>query len=489
MSDAPSNVTSLPAANTGPRGLGVPDELPTHDLPLTLRIMLDERMFEKVKTAASMMAGAEGFIAKHLQGKPQACFAVITRSMDWKLDPYFVAQATYQTPNGAVGFEGKLCQAILENSGRFIGGIRFEHTGDWSKITGMFEIVKGSSGKDYPKPTWTKKEAAGLGVTVIGHVRGEAEPRRWSIELVQAYPLNSPLWATDPRSQICYLAVRRFGDLAAPGIYGGVRFNIDEYLDASDAARDVTQPIQVAELMRETRSVVDAGDDEIVWEAFDTEGELVGPFKTAQAFTDAVLAIFADAAKRDLATLQLAFSNNEQNIAALKVERLDGLASQIEKRYADLVVGITPKPATAEPASAGAAQGETASGATSAPPAGNDAVAASTEQVGEATADEGAKENEIVVEAGPEQEPETAPHDPFWDSGALEVEMPKRPKGGTNWPAYAEHMTKLVAGAPTRERIADFRRANTRNLSNLRLSYAGGYQEFEEAEKARAGVI
>ena len=207
----------------------------------TLAIMLDQRMFDRCRQIATYLSKAEGFVPKHLVGKAESCFAVVSRSITWKLDPYAVAMCTWQTPDGKVGFEGKLCQAILENSGKITGGVRFEHYGDWDKVKGKWKIGTSRGGKDYPVPTWTREDAKGLGVRVIAQVVGEVEPRTWPFDLDQAYPLNSTLWATDPKSQICYAAVRRFASLAAPGLFMGVPFDPGDFAPG-DTARDVTPP-------------------------------------------------------------------------------------------------------------------------------------------------------------------------------------------------------------------------------------------------------
>lgn len=204
-----------------------------------MAIMLDDRLFERAKDIAKYLSRAEGFIPGHLLGKPEACFAVVVRSLTWKLDPYAVALATYQTPGGRVGFEGKLCQAILENSGKIVGPVTYEHYGDWSKVQGKYEIRKSAKGNDYAARTWDRADTIGLGVTVRAQVRGEPETRAWSFDLIQAFPLNSTLWALDPKTQICYTAVRRFASVAAPGLLMGVPFEGD-LLDPVTMARDVT---------------------------------------------------------------------------------------------------------------------------------------------------------------------------------------------------------------------------------------------------------
>ena len=206
-----------------------------------MQIMLDDRLFERVKLIAKYMANAEGFTPRHLLGKTEACFAVVTRSLTWKLDPFAVACCTYQTPGGAIGYEGKLCQAILENSGKIEGAVKYEHYGDWSKIQAKFKIQTSDKGKKYAVPNWKEADEAGVGVTVSAKIIGEPEVREWSFDLIQAFPRNSTLWATDPKTQICYTAVRRFANVAAPGLFMGVPFERDDLGHyGPDNAKDIT---------------------------------------------------------------------------------------------------------------------------------------------------------------------------------------------------------------------------------------------------------
>jgi hypothetical protein len=202
--------------------------VPVRGMSPALQIMLDDKLFDRVRIMAGYLAKAEGFVPKHLFGKGEACFAVMCRAIAWRLDPFAVAMATYQTPAGTVGFEGKLCQAILENSGQLEGNVKFKHKGDWSKIQGKFILKTGKTGKEYAAPAWDKADEAGLGVIVSAQVKGEVEPRTFEFDLVQAYPRNSTLWATDPRTQLQYLAVRRFASSAAPGIFMGTPFDRED---------------------------------------------------------------------------------------------------------------------------------------------------------------------------------------------------------------------------------------------------------------------
>lgn len=234
---------------------------------MAMAIWFNQGLFDRARLIAKYLAGATGFVPEHLLGKTEACFAVVSRALVWKLDPFAVAQSTYSPGAGKVGYEGKLCQAILEASGKISGGVRFTHywdvevewtqpdnkptrervrygtprykelmdkrgarifaSHDWTKIQGKFDKKRSEKGRDYAVATWDQKAEIGLGVQVLAQVKGELEPRTIDFDLVQAFPRNSTLWATDPKTQICYTAVRRFASVAAPALFMGVPFDDD----------------------------------------------------------------------------------------------------------------------------------------------------------------------------------------------------------------------------------------------------------------------
>ena len=268
-------------------GAALPAPLPseqTAGMPLAMRIWFDDHLFNRTKTIAKYIAEAEGFTPPHLINKPQACFAIVVRSLTWRLDPYAVAQATYQTPGGQVGYFGRLCQAIIENSGAIEGGVRFQHYGPWEKVKGKFQIRKSDKGKDYTVPTWTREDAKGCGVKITVQVRGEAEPREWEFDLDQAFPLNSTLWATDPKTQLCYLAVRRFASLVTPGLFMGVPFDRE---DEAAGMIDVTPPRPTREEFRQSPSERDdAAADAARAEAASGEGEKINTDTTKAKATE-----------------------------------------------------------------------------------------------------------------------------------------------------------------------------------------------------------
>lgn len=324
------------------------------NLPPSLQIMLDDRLYERVKNLASLMANDTAFTPRHLRGKAAACFTVLNQALDWKLSPQFVARNTYETPGGAIGFMGALVQAILEQSGRFIGAPSFEHTGDWSKVIGKFEIGKSQKGNDFVKRTWTTKDAEGLGVRVRWQIRGEPAPRCWPSEknppfmLTQCFPLNSPLWSTDPMTQIAYLAIRRFANQAAPGLLGGMPFDHEEFLDASELARDVTPPRPKREdfgaIPAEVRRDPPPPSEPLfaVVDCDGVETEHDGYEATIAALTE----IFDDGARRGMSSLTGAAESNRGTLDALNEA---GQADELRAAYGAHLEALK-QPSRAEPA-------------------------------------------------------------------------------------------------------------------------------------------
>lgn len=244
MPDDTKNPAAVPATTAAANMPTLGDDaFPTRNLPLSLRVWFDDAMFNRIKTIAMYLSRATGVTPRHLIGKEEACFSVVIDSINWRLSPYMVARSTFQTPDGKIGYEGKLVGAILEQSGEFEEAPRPEYFGDWSRVLGKFEIVrKGQTdgGKSYPQASYTKADEQGLGVIVRGRLRNESTPREFSLELVQCYPRFSTLWATDPKTQIYYTALRRFASAAVPHLMFGIPFDREQLaIDVTHSAIDV----------------------------------------------------------------------------------------------------------------------------------------------------------------------------------------------------------------------------------------------------------
>ena len=212
-------------------------------------LILDSASMDSMMRLADIMAKGRATIPEHLRGSPADCAAVIMQAIQWRMNPFAVAQKTHLV-NGTLGYEAQLVNAAIQASGVTQDRFNYEWYGPWEKIIGRTRVcnapAKGKPGENgykkehqYRVPDYDLKDEEGLGVRVWATMRGESEPRVLPLLLVQASVRNSPLWATDPKQQLAYLAVKRWARLHAPDVILDV-YTPDELEEGNREARDIT---------------------------------------------------------------------------------------------------------------------------------------------------------------------------------------------------------------------------------------------------------
>ncbi|MDQ1921691.1 RecT family recombinase [Massilia pseudoviolaceinigra] len=225
------------------------------DVPMVVTssasLILDSASMDSMMRLAETMAKGRATIPEHLRGSPADCAAVVMQAIQWRMNPFAVAQKTHLV-NGTLGYEGQLVNAAIQSSGVTLDRFNYDWFGPWEKIIGKTKVcnapAKGNKGDaNYKKeyqfrvPDYQMQDEENLGVRVWATLRGEVEPRVLELLLVQASVRNSPLWATDPKQQLAYLAVKRWSRLYAPDVILGV-YTPDELEDVNREMRDITPP-------------------------------------------------------------------------------------------------------------------------------------------------------------------------------------------------------------------------------------------------------
>lgn len=203
----------------------------------TTALVLDGQSMEKMMSMAEFMSKGIATVPKHLQKNPSDCLAIIMQAVQWKMNPFAVAQKTHVV-SGTLGYEAQLVNAVITSLAPTKDRIHYEWFGEWNNVIGQFKEITSKTKTDpdtgefkkYRVPNWPMEAEKGLGVKVWATMRGESEPRELVLELSQCRVRNSPLWADDPRQQIAYLAVKRWSRLYCPDVILGV-YSADE-LDA-----------------------------------------------------------------------------------------------------------------------------------------------------------------------------------------------------------------------------------------------------------------
>jgi hypothetical protein len=211
-------------------------------------LILDTTSMDSMYRLAEIMAKGRSTIPDHLKGNVGDCMAIVMQAVSWGMNPYAVAQKTH-TVNGTLGYEAQLVNAVISTSGVTVDRFKYDWYGPWERIIGKTKVIKvpakdkgdGKKEKEYEfrVPAYGMEDENGLGVRVWATIKGEDEPRTLDLLLVQASVRNSPLWATDPKQQLAYLAVKRWARLYAPDVILGV-YSPDELEDGRQPMRDIT---------------------------------------------------------------------------------------------------------------------------------------------------------------------------------------------------------------------------------------------------------
>lgn len=203
----------------------------------TTDMVLDYQAMEQMSRLADMMANGRATVPQHLQGSPADCMAVIMQAAQWRMNPFAVAQKTHVV-SGTLGYEAQLVNAVVCSSTKVKDSFHYEWFGEWTKVIGNFATRKNQNGKEYQVPAWTAADEKGLGIRVWATLKGESEPRVIELLLSQAQVRNSTLWASDPKQQLAYLAVKRWARLYAPDVILGV-YSSDELQEQPMSEREV----------------------------------------------------------------------------------------------------------------------------------------------------------------------------------------------------------------------------------------------------------
>lgn len=238
------------------------DQLDLAPSTTSASLILSGDAMERIFKFAEMMAKGTATVPRHLQGNSSDCLAVVMQATQWGMNPFAVAQKTHVSQSGALGYEAQLISAVITANAPVTGQPEYEYLGDWNKVLGKVEERKSDKGGKYYVATYTKADEAGLGVVCRMTLKGESKPREMTVMMSQCFPRFSTQWATDPKQQISYVAIRKWSRLYAPGVILGVYE--PEELETAAPPRDmgqaeVVQPEVNKELIAAARKAASEG--------------------------------------------------------------------------------------------------------------------------------------------------------------------------------------------------------------------------------------
>lgn len=182
----------------------------------------------QLQAFAGLMAQSAVTVPAHLAGKPADCMAIVMQAMQWGMNPYAVAQKTHLV-GGVLGYEAQLVNAVIASSSAIHGRFHYHYDGEWERCTKTKEVTREKTGKNGKYTiterirAWNDDAEDGLSIKVGAILRGE-KTITWGepIYLSGIVTRNSPLWVSNPKQQIAYLAVKYWARLYCPEVILGV---------------------------------------------------------------------------------------------------------------------------------------------------------------------------------------------------------------------------------------------------------------------------
>ena len=120
-----------------------PTQYDQGDMPVvatsSASLILDSASMDSMMRLADIMAKGRATIPEHLRGSPADCAAVIMQAIQWRMNPFAVAQKTHLV-NGALGYEAQLVNAVIQSSGVTRDRFNYEWYGAWEKIIGKSKV-------------------------------------------------------------------------------------------------------------------------------------------------------------------------------------------------------------------------------------------------------------------------------------------------------------------------------------------------------------
>lgn len=173
-------------------------------------IMMNAPLLAQIDSMAKRMASAKNTIPAHLKGSEGDCWAVIMQSIQWRMNPFVVAQKTHLV-NGTLGYEAQLVNAVVKSSGAITGSFKYDYSGEGVTLScRVGAILKGDD-----EITWGQ----------------------W-LSISQVTIKNSPLWKTNPPQQLGYLQVKNWARAHCPEALLGV-YTPDELQEIPRGEREV----------------------------------------------------------------------------------------------------------------------------------------------------------------------------------------------------------------------------------------------------------
>jgi RecT family len=188
--------------------LAITGKLPGEMVGVQFTTMLEVMEFAK------LMSLADSGVPPHLRNKPGNCLAVLTKAIRLRMDPFELAEVSYEVEQKGVrriAWESAFYNAVVVSRAP-------------TTTQPFFEIV--GEGDERRCKVWATIKGETEPRVYISETLGKLRPRRNEVGAIK----GSPLWDTKPELQLMYNAIRDFARLYFRHVIMGI-MTVDELED------------------------------------------------------------------------------------------------------------------------------------------------------------------------------------------------------------------------------------------------------------------
>jgi len=176
----------------------------------------------EVLEVAKLMAVSGKAVPKHMRANPGSCLAVTLRAVRWGMDPFAVADKTYEV-NDRIAYEAQLISSVVNTRAPLQKRLDCEYVG---------ELI-GETPEERSKQSTLR--CIVRGIFTSGDIREYESPMLKDIRVK-----NSPLWKDDPQQQLWYYAVRAWARKWVPEVILGA-YTREELMEDPSLGREEEQ--------------------------------------------------------------------------------------------------------------------------------------------------------------------------------------------------------------------------------------------------------
>lgn len=209
----------------------LPAEVRANLLADETSVFFNVALFEQAQRAATMFANST-MVPEHFQKNVGNCMIGINYAMRLRADPFMVMQCLYIV-HGKPGIEGKLVEAIINQSTKYSQPLEYEWLGPEDKITDRLTVLKADVPSEYGCQAFTIETKSGKRVTGPKITWQLVKANGWYDNKGPDKTVESNKWRTMPEMMFYYRAASWFANKNCPELKLGMH-TVEELQDITE---------------------------------------------------------------------------------------------------------------------------------------------------------------------------------------------------------------------------------------------------------------